>query len=924
MPQTQYPYLRVECYPLTSVPLNKGRGWTVADVVAKTLRGGSQEGSGLNADDAYPTAMAMRALAASGKDGYFSDVQNLDFRRVHDDVDGTEVSGFAVHSRWVPRNSFMADAGGVPDDVAYPSYRYRCVGWRPEPISLPSWRTCRTDESEHTGITWHDARADQAFSARTLYPLPGAQGFALRLKTWAPAASRTAKDSPFVMASWANGQWAVSARPRSAPCLLRKDGNGYQVAREFPQVPGLFEGEDVWLHVEYLAGRMVTSLTGPGGGHQVAYSRRPLDAQGDPQAILRPFRDPSGGVLRIAGQGCACVAETYEQRHWEMSPSDRLYHRVGSFSREYWAPVSPMYANGGMATGMEAIALGYPAENRPGYTGNSGRPAALPAEMAVFTDVPVRGNRRRYTCQVQSEFRYAKGGAVGHDDGTPWHVGVGSRNPVGTGDWANVYHNDWWQSQTPLVHTVAVSYRSKYVVADADTPLDIRPAIASATHQSGDPGISPTRSFSADVHLDLLPECSLVGGTTPIGDLWPHYVGKHKGLAAYASWQNDDKSIQTWWSKGDIDVDEVLVLAGYQTGWAPSLQRYGEGRGRLEASDPSVRLQKPAGVIDGAYSPLDFILMRKVRDLGGRQELHGWEAVQYIIETTLGPQAVVYRAYPPGWHGLLEYEMLTNPPQGNGFLWAPPFNSDALSWIRQICEKDFAVFFMDRYYDAGVFRYLPHYGNYFRWIANAPSYTLSDVVSVLPWDYNAAMMGIDASERGELDINRMQVWGRIPGDNDPTGGGLWPARPGLVGEARIEHSSVEGQGVDESWVRTKVVEGSHFYWPGVAQCVADWVMWAVSDTRMRSATVRLRGQPGIGWGDKITLNMANPRSQDEMELNGHSFRIAKLTDEWQFGQTAEYTTTVVCSPLKAMPAAYTGGLHLLAAGGYYDNNGNPV
>ena len=911
----EQPYLRVQCHPLSAVPLTVGRGWTVVDNIPKMLRSGGAEGITVGIDADLPSSLEIAAGAGGSHDGTLFGIDNLEFRRIDDEVDGTSVGGFQVRTRWVPRNSFLADATGTPDDVAFPSTLYRCVGWTPEPLGQGSWRTCRADEHDHTGITWHDGTAGQAFAARTLQALPAQQGFACRLRVWPSAASKDAKDASQVYLTWGNNQWALSAKPRSRPVLLRSVAGTWQVAREFPQgaMGGWFEGEEVWVYNEFIGGRMVTSVRGPGGGHQVAYSRRPADSAGDQRPTLLPV-NATAGHLRIAGMGCTCVAEVYEPRHNQLD-SDGRYHRVGSFSREYWAPISPAYSKGEMADGMTAMATGYGAENRPGYATPDG-PAALPTEIAKFQDVKVRGNRRRYTCTLQSEFKYSKGGEIGADDGTDWH-NVGTRNPVQAGgEWSGVYHNDWWRSQSPLVTSASISYASRYSAPDAETPLDIRPALLSARHSTADPGISPTRSFSADIDLDVLPECSLVGSTTPIGDLWPNYVGRHHPIFVVASWFDAESNKGAWYSKTDSTVDEVLMLYGYQTGWRPGLQGYGEGRAQLEASDPTIRLLKPAGIVDDRYKPLDLILAAKARANGGRPELYGWEAVQYIIEGTVGPEPVRYYKYPPGWHGLLAYEVFTNPPQGNGFLWAPPYGSDALSWIRQIADRDFAVFFMDRHYDEGTWYFMPHYGNYMKFIANGPAYTVSDVVNVVPWDYNTVLQGLDAAERAELDVNRMLVWGRIPGDSDPTGGGLWPARPAQSGEGRIEFSTVAGQGISETWERTKVVDGPHFYWPGVAQCVADWVMWLIRDTRMRSATLKMRGQPGFCWGDKITLDLSHPRSQDELELNGQSFRIAKLDHEWQFGQAVEYTTTAVCTPLKSLPT-YVDTLHLIPAGSYY-------
>ena len=98
------------------------------------------------------------------------------------------------------------------------------------------------------------------------------------------------------------------------------------------------------------------------------------------------------------------------------------------------------------------------------------------------------------------------------------------------------------------------------------------------------------------------------------------------------------------------------MFVGYTTEWAPSSEGTGEGRASLRASCPLTRLSQPAGLIDERYQALDQIVYNKARESGKPEELYGHEAVQYIIEQTLGPTALRHYDYPAGWHGLMRYK----------------------------------------------------------------------------------------------------------------------------------------------------------------------------------------------------------------------------------------------------------------------------
>lgn len=942
-----HPHLRVLAWPLAAIAKIKGRGWAVTEVMRQIARAAAADGTAFGADD-YSTQgdAPITGFASAYRGAVLGAMRNLQYVESHDPVDGTGFAGYQVTPQDVPRNSVVLTSAGAPDDVAVPTPRYRCVAWRPENTPFQYFSTCRQDEAEHTGLAWQSSEPDRRFSIRTSYDLPQGQSFALKVRVWSPAATKKVLDPPWFCVSWANRTWEVMVRPKSAPVLGTYRPGGVQVLREFGQGAqgGWYEGEVVWIRAEYIAGRLRVTMDGPGGIREVLYSQRKM-VRGERAQLLDPVEslEGPGAPLRIWGQGCSVVADLYETMHNRYNPATQTWDMTGGFEREYWAPVSPLYASGSYpASPVKCLAMGYPATGAP--AAGTGDLPLIGLNVATLTDAIVSGQLRKYTLQLTSQHRFVNEDPIttGQQAATPAQFAAATAamssaapatGPLGwvrilvdparpTTLWDKLYHANWHASRSPLLQAVSLSYNSSYQSVAAAGAIDLRAAIEDADTTTCDPGISPVRSFSCRVNHDLLPKCRAYnsGGVDigEIGDDWHDYVGKHKPITVYAGWQDDETygwGTNTWaqvMATGAY-LKELLMFGGYQTEWNPRAEEYGANVGSIRATCPLMRLTKPAGLVDERYAPLDVLLAEKCKAGAHWDSLKGIDAIEYILQQTLGPTDINYYPYPSTWHGLMSYELLTSPPQGPKFFFPPPFGSDALSWIRQICSKDFSVFFYDRDYNAGTgaWTWIPHYGNYWFFVANGATYSVADAVHVAPWTPIYGLGEIAPHERGEHDINRTVVWAPQPGAPDT--GGLFPVFPNYMGESVLHTSSVAGQGVDDSWERTHVVRGGGIWWPWVPQAVAYCIMLFLRNTRMRSVTMRFpRGQVGMNWGDRITVDAAHVQSDSTVEVTGQTFRAARISHSWKFGSTPSYTTTADCLPMPevaSIPAEYQGGTY---------------
>jgi len=108
----------------------------------------------------------------------------------------------------------------------------------------------------------------------------------------------------------------------------------------------------------------------------------------------------------------------------------------------------------------------------------------------------------------------------------------------------------------------------------------------------------------------------------------------------------------------------VAKLDGFISAWNPEASGFGKYAGTIQARDPSILLQSPAGVVDGRFPPLDILLLEKLDE--GDRRLMGWEGVQKILEVAIGPDwsDALEHSFSAGHYDLLKHRILLDPPHG--------------------------------------------------------------------------------------------------------------------------------------------------------------------------------------------------------------------------------------------------------------------
>jgi hypothetical protein len=227
------------------------------------------------------------------------------------------------------------------------------------------------------------------------------------------------------------------------------------------------------------------------------------------------------------------------------------------------------------------------------------------------------------------------------------------------------------------------------------TLLDLRPALASLSISSGEPGAMPSAEARMDVEISLLDRL-------------------------YPGWQ----SILAPFRPVEIKARETP-----ETPWLPLFKGYllpdsigqdGFNSQQLSfiARDPMMRLQAPAALIDGRYAPLDLFRAE------GSDVLYGAQGVQHLLEIELGKQEASqlngngdpFRFLPPGHYPLqgaadVDIFILQDLPQSGSFRFPPPFGEDLKSWLDKLAEYDHAVWFYDPSENGFVYGHLRQFFN---------------------------------------------------------------------------------------------------------------------------------------------------------------------------------------------------------------------
>jgi hypothetical protein len=445
---------------------------------------------------------------------------------------------------------------------------------------------------------------------------------------------------------------------------------------------------------------------------------------------------------------------------------------------------------------------------------------------------------------------------------------------------------------TPWVQGMTVRYLGSRPAVQG-WYVDVTPAVLDVTVENADPEMLPG-GYTMTVKLDrvLLPECRAYyddpfwGGVHPesetlreLGLDWRSYINKYHRAKLYATWDWDDGTQYIELPDGYAEQALMLLFDGYVWSLSPDAPGYGKMPLTVEFRSPIVRLQKPAGLVDSRFGPLDHILVGKINTLprGEAPRLYGWECVQYILQQVLGGEwaSKLVSRFPP-WpnfdfehYDLLNYRMLFDPPMSAPFMFPPPFGRSALDWIKEFAQTDFAVFTFVLNWANPTAGPVPIYGWYYSLVAMAPTVPIYDVGA------NAASATAGWQQLPEQDFNQVQVWGKLPNDAGDLAG-LMPALPSMSGMTNIVGSAIPEQLADRTWERTKLMQGPHFWVPGVAQAVSWLTALRHRNLDPRRVTFTLRGDPWWWWGTKVVPDFSGPQSDPDLFEAGETFRIMRV------------------------------------------------
>lgn len=782
---------------------------------------------------------------------------NLKLWKLEDTVTGLRTVGYTLAPQDAPMNALI-NRQVEPESIDLP-----CLDFTP--VSGGSWTTVMPDyEPRVTALKWYSTTAEP-YLAQSQAALPEGQSFSFRLKTFGYA-QVDGDDGPRLHVQWGGGYGLLLQAGQPARLVQRQfraDGAVLQELRELPVPAEEFGNADPMLvRVSNVAGRLVLELEQGKTREQVVYTRLKQEGMSDGGDYVMAPVGQREGPLQVSGCGVPFTLSLFETQ----------WPEEGRFRREHeWASGEP----------YSKQAFGYhPAPP----TRQLGREAPTLEDLASIEVGTTDEGKAYYECVMQpTAAATAMAQLVDQDD---WESGT-----------AQSYAGQAMSGQhTPYVHAVSLRWPGA-IRRPTGVAMEIRPTLQSLNMEVADPEINPATSVSARLRRDKLGECSLVDANGVVvgtaGDNWPLYLQKYHRTTLHAAWYYDDGVTKAIDHSGGVH-SSVCLFDGLGYGLSPQLPRWGDYVTEANFRDASIKLIKPAGMIDRRFGPADLLLGEKVR-AGGELLLYGWEVVQYILELVLGAELASQLTVllPTGQWDLLKHQSLINPPFGSGFFWPPPWGQSAADWIKQFCDHDYATFFFGPSLTNPT-SWVPWYGNYYSIVAGAPDVTLPDQAYVAN-DLNYLLTSGSWTQVPAQDYNVVQVWGKLPQDTGEYRE-LMPALPMISGTAYVAPTTIPEQSAANTWERTLLMEGTQFWRPALARVVALNRARLQRNIDPRRMPLTMRGEPFWWWGYKFQVRSDGDRSDGTMWTAGERWRVMRVSHRWTFGDAAEWTTETVAAP----------------------------
>jgi len=488
----------------------------------------------------------------------------------------------------------------------------------------------------------------------------------------------------------------------------------------------------------------------------------------------------------------------------------------------------------------------------------------------------------------------------------------------------------------PIVNKVSGLFPDSPYNAGSTAFLDVSAAVRSASLSMAYPPIQAGANMSVTLNRKHLDRIGAAEGLN-----WGDWIQQFGVLTWEARWNYGDGVAQPWtpFFKGIVAKPDVGTGAA------------NEQHMTLTCFDPVYLLQDPAGMVRGQYPPLDVLWMQKLRQsnsqtsvgsgpynpynppaVGGLPQNQGTlgyggdDAIRDILWLFRGPEAArlyvdIGTSFPllgsdSDPFGYCRAEQVasgdTQAPGVNGWCLPAPYNSDALSWINDICQKINALFFYgwvpgDDYLDwpRPILTTPP------RLFAGRATHTVADsiyevavngAITTLGQYVNKVLQSIEKESRPEAAINTVEATASGFFGDSLDGSGLPPRRAaGSIGDE-------SPNGASHSYERTLMRDvGSLGALPGGVEV---YVLQLISDlkgTVQAWPTLQMDGrcnssahnESPIVPGDKVQLKFVGGVESDTgLGINNYTFRVGSISHNWSLGESVKtFTSAVQLRPL---------------------------
>lgn len=376
---------------------------------------------------------------------------------------------------------------------------------------------------------------------------------------------------------------------------------------------------------------------------------------------------------------------------------------------------------------------------------------------------------------------------------------------------------------------------------------------------------------------------------------WEQYVDKYRPVEITARRKYEDGTYH--------DSEPAKLFKGYSFKIDYASNGPGSRFVTLVFRDNTVRLQKPAAVIDHRYPPLDVVFGYMGNLNPTTPVLWGYDAVREILRTAIGDtdadalQAFFVNHYPlldltndAAGFIFVQAAILNQPPTKGGLLFPAPYGDSALDWILKVAGFDKAVFYYG--WPEGLHNEwaVPMYGRIPQIIATMPTITIPDN-DYLSGDTAKLLLSVTTESRPDRDFNRVLAWAN---PNNESASDFMPAT--RMGVDQLQMPDINAP--ERSWERTMVIREDFGWIPGGVEALASGVTMLLGDSEMTWPSFTTRGNPSLQWGVKATFKMSGSGSDETIKLDGKTFRCERVEHNFDMALSGPdlWTTNVNARP----------------------------